>query len=259
MPVDDPGGVIAAGPDRQTRVIGGEGGSTMSYRLPAGLFQYVESVYVELDTSGASDARPELAIATDNGVVMARKRQGEDVLGGDTGSATWALRLDDERRQPDTALPYGYLVYKRGAPSTVVVPTGAVGKKVLFTSAQASDGVTIHLDGVTGSPDGFDLPVGLWSLTAMAHWGSSSPTYEKTAFFLNMTFVKIGTTGTVDMETFNVLPVGSNGYVNNMTAMYHNVATFPPTQFVGLQVTQNSGVNKDLFYAVLSVVRMVDA
>lgn len=84
----------AAGPDRQTRVVGGEGSASISYTLPPGLFQYVESVRAVIDnTGGAAAIKPELEVATSNGVVIATTKQTESIPVGDTGGATFALRL----------------------------------------------------------------------------------------------------------------------------------------------------------------------
>lgn len=92
MPVEDPGGVLEAGPDRQTRVIGGNGTQSLSTALAPGLFQYVESVLVQV-TNGGGDAQPELTIATANGTVIATQRQDDVIPAGDTGAATFALRI----------------------------------------------------------------------------------------------------------------------------------------------------------------------
>ncbi len=75
----------------------GSGVDTQSYKLAPGLLQYVESVYVEVDNSAGGDARPTLTVSEQSGVVIAKKRQGEAIASGDTGSATWALRLTDEQ------------------------------------------------------------------------------------------------------------------------------------------------------------------
>jgi hypothetical protein len=80
----------------QTIIRDGSGTRTATYQLPPGLFQYIESILVELDNGAAVAVRPTLKVETVNGRVMATKRQGESVPAGDTGTATWALRLTDE-------------------------------------------------------------------------------------------------------------------------------------------------------------------
>lgn len=70
--------------------------STLEYTLPPNVYQDVQAVLVEVDATGSGDVRPTLAVADGSGEVIARKRQGEPILGGGTGSATWARRLTDE-------------------------------------------------------------------------------------------------------------------------------------------------------------------
>ncbi len=72
-----------------------DGTPTASYRLPdLGVF-VVETVVAEIDANGGDAPRPTLRVRDKSGAVIATKRQGESVPAGDTGSATWALRLDD--------------------------------------------------------------------------------------------------------------------------------------------------------------------
>lgn len=56
----------------------------------------VESVFVTIDNSGGGDIKPTLTVSDQNTQEVAAKRQGETIPAGDTGSATWALRLTDE-------------------------------------------------------------------------------------------------------------------------------------------------------------------
>lgn len=87
--------------NRLTRVIGGNGTQTQSFVLDPGLFQYVQSVLVEIDNTAGPDVQPTLTVETNNGVALADKQQGRSIPAGDTGRATWALRLDDEKRTID--------------------------------------------------------------------------------------------------------------------------------------------------------------
>lgn len=66
---------------------------TQSYELAPGLAQFVQSVYIEVDTSGSGDVSPTLTISEQSGVVIAKTQQGSVIDGGGSGSATWALRL----------------------------------------------------------------------------------------------------------------------------------------------------------------------
>lgn len=82
--------------NRQTKIIGGNGTDSLAFTLDPGLFQYVQSVLVEVDNTAGPDVRPTLSVQTVNADPIADKRQGEAIPAGDTGRATWALRLADE-------------------------------------------------------------------------------------------------------------------------------------------------------------------
>lgn len=70
---------------------------SQSFGLDPGVVFDLEAVYVEIDTSGAGGpVTAELTLLEQSGVVIAKKRQAETVDAGGSGSATWALRLDDE-------------------------------------------------------------------------------------------------------------------------------------------------------------------
>ncbi len=90
----DPSSTI--GDTTRTIVVSGNGTDTLSYQLAPGLAQYVQSVLVNVDATAAADVQPTLKVKEQTGVVIAAKRQGEAITGGTAGSATWALRLDDE-------------------------------------------------------------------------------------------------------------------------------------------------------------------
>lgn len=82
--------------DPQTRQIGGDGTGTLTYPLAPGVFQYIQSVLIEVDNGAGPDTRPVLSVQTHDGVAVADKTQGSVIPAGDTGRATWALRLTDE-------------------------------------------------------------------------------------------------------------------------------------------------------------------
>lgn len=81
---------------RQTKVLGGSLAQTQEFTLDPGLFQYVQSVLVQIDNTAGPDITPTLTVATVNGTPIADKTQGSVIPAGDTGRATWALRLTDE-------------------------------------------------------------------------------------------------------------------------------------------------------------------
>lgn len=66
---------------------------TVTYSLPPGLAQFVQSVYAEVDTSGSGDTTPSLSISEQAGVPIAVIPQDTTLDGGSSGRATWALRL----------------------------------------------------------------------------------------------------------------------------------------------------------------------
>jgi hypothetical protein len=85
-----------AASEPRTIVLAGNGSNVASYKLAPGVLQYVQSVLVEVDATGAGSVRPTLRVQEQSGVVIATKRQGQAIPAGDTGTATWALRLTDE-------------------------------------------------------------------------------------------------------------------------------------------------------------------
>lgn len=87
---------LAAPAGPRTITVPGDGTNTLSVTLPPGVTLDVQAVLANIDAAGAGDTLAELTIAEQAGVVIATKRQGEPIPAGDTGTATWALRLDDE-------------------------------------------------------------------------------------------------------------------------------------------------------------------
>jgi hypothetical protein len=80
----------------QTAKEPGNGTGTLSYTLASDSFD-VESVYASVDaTTATGPVTAELTVRDQSGVVIARKKQGVTIPAGAAGSATWALRLDDE-------------------------------------------------------------------------------------------------------------------------------------------------------------------
>lgn len=137
----------------------GNGTDTQQFELAPGLLQYVQSVYVEIDNSAGSDARPTLTLSEQSGVVIAKKRQSESIPAGGTGSGTWALRLDD----------------KSGA-----TLTGVIRYKV----ANTGDWLTIAVTGVKASTfDSFNLNVtGIGVTTLQTNGGGDFRIYQNNGF-----------------------------------------------------------------------------
>jgi hypothetical protein len=69
--------------------------ASVVWTVPDGVAFKLEALVATIDAS-AGDAAPEIVIRAPGGAVIAAKRQSETIPAGDTGYATWALRLDDE-------------------------------------------------------------------------------------------------------------------------------------------------------------------
>ncbi len=113
------------------------GQSTASYTLAPGLAQYVQSVYVEVDNTAGADTRPLLTVSEQSGVVIAKKRQGESITAGTSGSATWALRLTDETAASGTAAGFIRYVFANTGSwlSITTTGTGPSGDGVFFNDS----------------------------------------------------------------------------------------------------------------------------
>jgi hypothetical protein len=70
-------------------------GASVAWTVPDGVAFKLEAIVATIDAA-AGDAAPEIVIRAPGGAVIAAKRQSETIPAGDTGYATWALRLDDE-------------------------------------------------------------------------------------------------------------------------------------------------------------------
>lgn len=91
MPTD------TSGSAPHTAIIPGQGASSVTYTLPQGLYQYVQSVVATIDTTASVAVTALLTVRDDAGEVVADKEQGQTLDAGGAGRrATWALRLTDE-------------------------------------------------------------------------------------------------------------------------------------------------------------------
>ena len=86
----------SSGTAPHTAIVPGQGASAVTYTLPAGIYQYIESVVATVDTSGSGDVTAVLTVEDDSGTVIADKEQARAITAGGSGRATWALRLTDE-------------------------------------------------------------------------------------------------------------------------------------------------------------------
>lgn len=98
--------------ERRTIVVSIDAAQAVSYQLPPDVLQYVQSVVATVDATAAGDVKPTLFVATGNQVVIAAEQQGDAIPAGDTGLATWALRLVGKSGATGTG---GIVVYHNGA------------------------------------------------------------------------------------------------------------------------------------------------
>lgn len=95
----------------RTIVVSGTGGNTLAFTWPAGVFLSPESVFADIDATGAGGpVTATLTIQDQSGVVIAKKRIGETITAGAPGSATWALRLSDDQASSAAAAEPPYMV-----------------------------------------------------------------------------------------------------------------------------------------------------
>lgn len=148
-----------------TALVPGEGSSTVAYTLPAGLYQYIQSVVATVDTSGSGAVTALLTIRDDGGQVVADKEQGAAIAGGGSGRATWALRLTDE---------------------------GAGAAAVTIQSASYSGNNVNIAPGATGTItwDSFDAGDDLLNLSV-----PGTPTVRKAGMYIVTSEVSCGTAG----------------------------------------------------------------
>jgi hypothetical protein len=80
-------------------------GPSATFPIPATIVPFVDSVFAEIDNGAGADATPTLEIRGPNGDTVAAVPQDDVVPGGDTGRATWALRLPGKGRGRGRASP----------------------------------------------------------------------------------------------------------------------------------------------------------
>lgn len=92
MPLLDPDGGEAT-----SNIQTGDGTNVATYTIGQSQRLSVESVVAEIDNTGGGDTIAKLIVRDPSGRVIATKTQGDTIPSGDTGSATFALRLDDSQ------------------------------------------------------------------------------------------------------------------------------------------------------------------
>jgi hypothetical protein len=75
----------------------GNGSSTLSYTLPAGVLQFVQAVRATIDNTAGADLSPNLEISEQSGVVIQDVPQSGTIPAGESdGIASWGLRIAGE-------------------------------------------------------------------------------------------------------------------------------------------------------------------
>lgn len=83
------------GGDAGSNLVQGAGSATSVYTFPGNIGQQAESVVATIDNTGGGDQTVTLTVRDSSGEVIATRVQPDAIPAGDTGTATWALRLDD--------------------------------------------------------------------------------------------------------------------------------------------------------------------
>lgn len=80
--------------DAQSNIVQGIGTNSVSFTMPGSVALNVESVLAHVDNTLGADTTATLTIRDVSGEVIATKRQDDVIPAADTGTATFALRLD---------------------------------------------------------------------------------------------------------------------------------------------------------------------
>lgn len=120
----------------RTIIVPTNGTGSVSFTLPPGITLDLQSAFAVIDATGAGATTAELTISDQSGVVIAKKRQSETVDAGVTGSATWALRLDDKA----AATPASALIVPSWEVSLILENGQA---QVMGVSATVADGANV--------------------------------------------------------------------------------------------------------------------
>jgi hypothetical protein len=133
-----------------SNIVTGAGSSSVQFKLPGSPQYIIQSVVATVDNTAGGDTTATLTYADTNGEVIAKRPQGAVIPAGDTGTATFALRLTDDSAQGAAAFPVGFydLVPSGGNP----VPAGTQVTFAALTFGAPNAGVDLLDTSVNGSP-----------------------------------------------------------------------------------------------------------
>lgn len=233
----------------QTIIRAGSDSSTVSYVLPPGVYQYIESVLVQVDNGAIVDVKPELSIATVNGVVMATKEQGRGIPHGDVGAATWALRLDDETEEAAVGLPYVFGSFTNiNAPVINPVVSG-VATQLPFNGVFTNHDPDVF--GVTGSIGGVPATLQIKVAGVYLTFLSAEWTTGGFAAFVSGGPEDNGGWFQQGRQTHEVVDATGHGTQDASVAVRTSAYGG-----LSLVVTQTSGVNKTVSLGTLKVIKL---
>ena len=177
----------------QTVVLTGNGTQAVTFNLAPNVYEKIQSVLVEVDTSASGDVSPTLTVLDQGTTPVADKTQSDVIDGGGSGRATWALRLADEVKGVRAFPPIGfYTVAPAGGNPQ---PAGLHTIPLDVTFAGAGSGIDL-MDTTTLGPGAvFPKKAGMYAFKLRVVVGpSGAPTFGAGDWFSS------------DMSTFNEPP-----------------------------------------------------
>lgn len=138
--------------DAGSNLVSGNGTRSATFTMPHNAAIKVESVVAAITNGSGSAVTPELTIQDQSGVVIAKIRQSQTIPAGDTGSATWALRVAESGLTSNDLT--GYLHWGSNVDADHVGLTldasGGSGDKPITILAGGLSG-DLHIEGATGT------------------------------------------------------------------------------------------------------------
>jgi hypothetical protein len=235
----------------------GNPGPSATFSIPADLVPFVDSVYAEIDNGAGSDATPTLEIRGPNGDTVAAIPQDDVVPGGDTGRATWALRLPGKKGRGGNVS--ASVIYARGYTDTafgdapIVVPAGgSILAPMDHVDADASGVITWETNVNPNDTARMDGP-GLFMVQTSAHFqtlGAGEVAFPYVAAGDEWPTTSWGGVSKLDNAPFTADPSGTP--TNLSYALVRVPAASSHT--VSLMLEQNLVVNVNVTQAYMSII-----